>query len=126
MDEAKIHGMNSLSLAYIGDAVYELYVREHLLHGDLVKVDDLHRTAVSFVKAERQSELYGEIENMLTEEEVTVFRHGRNAKSGHQPPHTSVGTYRRATGLESLIGWLYLMERHERLEEIFAVLFREA
>ena len=121
----KIQGMHPLLLAYIGDAVYELRVREHLLQGNLVKMDSLHKSAVSFVNAERQSRLYGEIQDMLTEEEAAVFRHGRNAKSGHQPPHTSVGTYRRATGLESLIGWLYLMGRQERLDEIFATLFQD-
>ena len=114
-----------LLLAYLGDAVYELRVREHLLAQGLARPDALHGAAVGYVNAERQSRLYAEIEALLTPEEREIFRHGRNARSGHQPPHTSVGAYRRATGVEALIGYLYLCRREDRLNQIFAVLFRD-
>lgn len=117
--------VSPLALAYIGDAVYELAVREHLLTQGQLKVGELHKRAVDYVRAERQSALVGEIEDLLSQEEHEVLRRGRNAKSGHQPPHTSVGAYRRATGLETLIGWLYLQKHQERLQQIFAVLFRD-
>jgi len=124
MDKNEAKKVSPLLLAYIGDAVYELAVREHLLAtSGLAKVDDLHKAAVSLVRAERQSRLYGQIEDLLTPEEQDVFRHGRNAKSGHQPPHTTVGAYRRATGVESLIGYLHLTGEEQRLQQIFSVLF---
>ncbi len=112
-------------LAYIGDAVYELAVREHLLSSGLGKMDRLHTAAVAYVNATRQSQLLAQIEPLLTEEQREVYRHGRNAKSGHQPPHSTVGEYRRATGLESLIGYLHLTEDRAQLEKIFEVLFQE-
>lgn len=115
----------SLALAYIGDAVYELAVREHVLKSGVYKVGELHEKAVAYVRAERQSALFAEIEALLSEEELEIFRRGRNAKGGHQPPNVSVGAYRRATGLEALIGYLYLRREQERLDKIFAVLFRE-
>ena len=115
-----------LLLAYIGDAVYELKVREHLLRAGSAHMDQVHRQAVAYVRAERQSSLLGQLEGWLTQEEQTVFRHGRTAKSGHQPPHTSAAAYRRATGLEALIGWLHLKGRQDRLAHIFSILFAEA
>jgi ribonuclease-3 family protein len=118
-------GLPALALAYIGDAVYELAVREHVLQSGVCKVGELHDKAVHYVRAQRQSALFAEIEALLNAEELEIFKRGRNAKGGHQPPHTSVGTYRRATGLEALIGYLYLKREQERLDSIFAVLFRE-
>lgn len=115
--------LNPLLLAYIGDAVYELKVREHLLTRGSVKMNGLHQQAVSLVNAGRQSRLYGELEPLLSEEEKDVFRRGRNAHSGHQPPGVSAAGYRRATGVEALIGWLHLTGRKDRLEEIFRILF---
>ena len=124
-EEKAAANLPSLALAYIGDAVYELAVREHVLQSGVCKVGELHDKAVAYVRAERQSALFAEIEEQLSLEELEIFRRGRNAKGGHQPPHTSVGAYRRATGLEALIGYLYLRREQERLDNIFAVLFRE-
>ena len=115
--------LNPLLLAYIGDAVYELRVREHLLTSGAVKMNGLHQQAVSLVNAGRQSRLYSQLEPLLSEEEKDVFRRGRNAHSGHQPPGVSAAGYRRATGVEALIGWLHLTGEKERLDEIFRVLF---
>ena len=117
--------LNPLLLAYVGDAVYELRVREHLLAEGAAKMNGLHQQAVALVNAGRQSRLYGELEPLLTEDEQDVFRRGRNAHSGHQPPGISAAGYRRATGVEALIGWLHLCGREDRLDQIFAVLFSE-
>ena len=122
-DNNQYSNLPPLALAYIGDAVYELAVREHLLKSGACKVGELHDKAVAYVRAERQSALVAEIETLLSAEELEVFRKGRNAKGSHQPPHASVGAYRRATGLEALIGYLYLRGERERLDRIFAVLF---
>lgn len=118
--------ISPLALAYLGDAVYELYVRRYLLTQGRLKVEQLHKQAVALVRAERQSELVAAIEPGLTEEERAILRRGRNAKGSHQPPHTSIGTYRRATGLEALIGYLYLKGAQQRLEQIFTILFQGA
>ena len=123
MDAARIH---PLLLAYIGDAVYELRVREHLLRQGAVRMRGLHAQAVSYVKAERQSRFYTELEALLTDEERDVLRHARNAKSGHQPPNIPAAAYRRATGVEALIGCLHLSGREARLDELFAVLFADS
>ncbi len=114
-----------LALAYIGDAVYELAVREYLLGRGEAHNKDLHRRAVELVCAERQSQLYDLLWERLDEKDKEVMRHGRNAKGGHQPPHTSVGAYRRATGVEALVGWLYLRGETEKLALIFEQLFAD-
>jgi len=115
--------LSPLALAYLGDAVYELAVRESLLSRGHIYNKELHKKAVELVRAERQSALYDSIDDLLDEKEKEVLRQGRNAKSGHQPPHASVGDYRRATGVESLIGWLYLRGEEEKLSLIFQRLF---
>lgn len=113
----------ALTLAYIGDAVYELRVRRFLLGGGCRKVQELHRQSVALVRAETQSRLLAALEERLSEAEADVARRGRNAKGSHQPPHVPVAVYRRATGLEALIGYLWLLEEHQRLDELFGVLF---
>jgi len=111
-----------LILAYLGDAVYELWVREHLVRQGLCKVNDLHRAAVRYVNAQTQSLLAARLEPLLSEEEVAVWKQGRNAKGGRQPKNMAMIDYRRATGLESLVGHLYLQGEAERLEMIFQLM----
>jgi ribonuclease III family protein len=112
--------LNSLALAYIGDAVYEIHVRHHILGKGTVRPNQLHRTATQFVSAKSQAKVIHHLlaEECLTEEELAVVRRGRNAKSGSVPKNTDVVTYRYSTGFEALIGYLDLLERKERLEEI--------
>ena len=124
-DEERLQQLTPLALAYLGDAVYELAVRRYLIDHGLGKSGSLHTQAVRYVNAERQSRFYAEIEPLLSEQERAVYRRGRNAKSGHQPPHTSAACYRRATGLEALIGWWHLRGEQQRLQEILARLFVE-
>jgi ribonuclease-3 family protein len=112
--------MKSLALAYMGDAVYELYVRNHLLEKGTVKPQHLHQTAVKFVSAVSQAKVvkHWQEENTLTEEEEGVLRRGRNAKSGSVPKSTDVQTYRYSTAFEAVIGFLYLSGQIERLEQL--------
>lgn len=109
----------ALVLAYIGDAVYEILVRQHLMESGITKVKELHREAVKFVNAGTQARVVHALENRLTEEEQKVVKRGRNAKSGSPPKNTPVVTYRYGTALEALFGYLYLKDEKERLAEIF-------
>lgn len=119
-DEIDAKMLNSLALAYMGDAVYEVYVRHHLIEKGSVKPHLLHRKATSFVSAKAQNRVirYFLDNDYLTEEESAVVRRGRNAKSGTIPKNTDVQTYRYSTAFESLIGFLFLMKRQERMEEL--------
>lgn len=110
---------NGLTLAYIGDAVYELLVREFLLSKGFTKVDNLHREAIKFTSAEGQEKAFNIIEEHLTEQEITTFKRGRNSKSDRKARNASLASYKKATGLESLIGELHLNHKHERLSELF-------
>ncbi|WP_176140509.1 Mini-ribonuclease 3 [Halobacillus salinus] len=112
--------MKSLALAYMGDSVYELYVRHHLLDQGEVMPQQLHQAAVKFVSANAQATVvsYWSEHELLTEEEEGVLRRGRNAKSGSVPKNTSVQTYRYSTGFEAVLGFLYLDGQTERLEEL--------
>jgi ribonuclease-3 family protein len=110
-----------LVLAYMGDVVYELYVRKMLVEKANTQVDKLHKSAVKIVKAEAQSEAFRKIENELTETEMAIFKRGRNTKSS-VPKHSSVAEYRTATGLEALIGYIYLSGDTERLDYIMKLI----
>lgn len=107
-----------LTLAYIGDAVYEMVVRTILVEQNDTQVNKLHKKASSLVKAGAQCELFHKIEADLSEEEMSVFKRGRNAKSHTVAKNADVGDYRIATGVEALIGYLYLSERYDRILEL--------
>jgi len=107
-----------LVLAYVGDAVYELAVREYLISTGLVKVNRLHNETVKYVNAGAQSKVLHALEGMFTAEEAAVARRGRNAKSPHTPRSAGMIEYRRSTALECLIGFLYLKGETGRLAEI--------
>jgi len=115
---SQVRMMHPLVLAYLGDTVYDLFVRTYLIHTNDVSVHQLHLKSVSFVKAGSQSKSLHEIDNLLTEDEKYIVRRGRNAKSGTVPKNADVVEYRQATGFESLIGYLYLTHQEERLCEI--------
>lgn len=107
-----------LVLAYIGDAVYEIMIRTRAINAGSRQVNKLHKQVSGLVKAQAQAEMIHLIEEELTEEELAVFKRGRNAKSGTMAKHATMREYRTATGLEALVGWLFLMERFERLTEL--------
>jgi ribonuclease III family protein len=112
--------LNSLALAYMGDAVFEVYVRELLLQNGKVKPHHLHKEATKYVSAKAQASIIRYLldEQLLSEEEVAVVMRGRNAKSGTVPKNTDVQTYRYGTAFEALIGYLFLLKQESRLEEI--------
>lgn len=116
-----------LVLAYVGDSIYEVYVRNRLVleHRDMPAYK-LHREAVKYVRAHAQSKSVLFIESMLTEEELAVYKRGRNAKSPTVPKNADVSDYRRATGFEALIGYLHLSGYQSRLHEIMSKAFDAA
>lgn len=110
--------LNSLALAYMGDAVYEEYVRYYVLMRGKTKPNQLHRYAIHFVSAKAQAFVLKQFfdEGILTEEEQAIVRRGRNAKSGTIPKNTDVQTYRYSTAFEALIGFLFLANNKKRME----------
>ena len=107
-----------LTLAFIGDAVYDLIVRTLVVEHGKTQVNKLHKKKSTIVKAETQKELYFAIKDSLDEEEEAVFKRGRNAKSYTTAKNASVSDYRIATGVETLVGYLYMSERYERILEL--------
>lgn len=126
LTEANICGnpniYSALTLAYLGDCVYELYVRSHLVEDGNHKVNELHRAATKFVCASAQAEFYHKIGDILNEDEEAAFRRGRNTKS-HPPKNADMSDYKIATGVETLIGYLYVLGRTERISELMKKLF---
>ena len=113
--------LNGLALAYVGDAIYEIYIREHLVKIGFTRPNQLHKTATKYVSAKAQSMLMHEMlesENLLTEKEVTMYKRGRNAKSHTSAKNADVITYRTSTGFEALMGYLHLSKQTERMEEL--------
>jgi ribonuclease III family protein len=119
-EKVNANQLNSLALAYVGDAVYEIYVRRHLLQSGKVKPNHLHREGTKYVSAKAQCRVLFKMmdEKLLSEEELAVVMRGRNAKSGTVPKNTDVQTYHYSTAFEALMGFLYLNEKIERLEEL--------
>lgn len=115
---------NPLVLAYIGDTLYDLYVRSRLIaqNGDL-SAHKLHVAAIRYVKAHGQSAAMAVLEEQLTEQELAAYKRGRNTKSYTVPKNADVGEYRRATGFEALLGWLYVKGDNDRLNEIMEMSF---
>lgn len=112
--------LNALALAYMGDAVYEQAVREHLLRSGRVRPNILHKEATQYVSAKSQAAILKEMiaSGFLTEEELAIMRRGRNAKSGSVPKNTSVGTYKSSSAFEAVIGFSHLLGRPERTKEL--------
>lgn len=103
----------------MGDAVYELFIREYLISKNICNVNDLQKECVKYVSAERQCYFIEKMieENYLNDEEIDIFKRGRNASS-HSSKSTDIVTYKKSTGLEALIGYLYLNKKHDRIKEI--------
>ena len=112
--------MSPLTWAYIGDAVYELFIRNKLIDETNLKPHKLHIEAIKYVKAKSQAEKLNEIYETLTDEEKDVVRRGRNTQNHHLPKNSNVQEYMYATAFEALIGYLYLTKQNSRLREIFA------
>ncbi len=118
MKQADIRSYSPLVLAYIGDGIYDLVIRSMMVAKGNAHVNDLHRQTSKLVKAHAQSELIELLQPELTEEELTVYRRGRNAKSFTMAKNATVADYRRATGFEALMGYLYLENQMDRMMEL--------
>ncbi len=110
--------MSPLTWAYIGDAVYELFIRNKLINETNLKPHKLHIEAIKYVKAKSQAEKLNEIYEALTDEEKDIVRRGRNTQNHHLPKNSNVQEYMYSTAFEALIGYLYLTKQNTRLKEI--------
>ena len=117
-DKERVKQMNPVVLAFVGDAVYTLFVREKLALSLKYKTGELDRRTAEVVSAHGQSERLNEILPLLTEEEEDIFKRGRNAKKPTKSKNASVAEYVRSTGFEALLGYLYLTGQTERIEEL--------
>lgn len=118
LTEEDILMLAPLQLAYVGDAVYELFVRTYILDKNL-NVNELHKKGITFVRAEAQANFIHELEPILTEKEKSIVKKGRNAKTNTSPKNADIVDYKYSTGFEALFGYLYIKEEYERLYELF-------
>ena len=118
--------MNNLVLAYLGDAVYELWIREYLINKGLKKVNDLQNESIKYISAKSQVlHLHRLIDNnILTEEEIDIVKRGRNSSS-HNKRNVDIVTYKKSTGLECLIGYLKINNKQDRINEIMKFIVRD-
>lgn len=116
----KINTMSPLTWAYIGDAVYELYIRNYLIETTNLKPNKLHREATKFVKASSQAQILDKLKDFLNEEELEIIRRGRNTQNHHLPKNANPTDYMYSTAFEGLIGYLYLTKQETRLNEILS------
>lgn len=119
--------INVLVLAYLGDTIYENYIRRYLIKQGIANVNDLQKEAVNFVSAKSQAAFLTKMmdNNFLNEEEITIVKRARNYKTTSHPKNCDIVTYKYATGLESLIGYLELENRKERIDEIMNFILGE-
>lgn len=121
---ADVSALSPLTLAFVGDTVFDLLTRSELVTEANRPVNDLHKMASKQVCAAAQAESIKKIMPILTENEIAVFKRGRNAHTGGIPKHASSADYHYATGLESLFGWLYLKGENERIKELYGAMRR--
>lgn len=117
-NEVEINTMSPLTWAYVGDCVYELYIRTYLIETSSKKPHYLHIESTKYVKAKAQAEILKKIKERLTEEENEIIRRTRNTQNYHLPKNTNLADYAYATALEGLIGYLYLTGKEKRLNQI--------
>jgi ribonuclease-3 family protein len=122
--DKEIKSLNALTLAYIGDTVYDLYVRNHLICAGDYKTGKLHLMAVKHVSAAAQARALDAVESMFTQEEVDIVQRAKNTKNATIPKNASPKTYKKATALEALIGYLYLSQKKERLIEVLDAAYK--
>ena len=125
LEEEDLRGISSIGLAHLGDAVFELLVRTWLCAHGKATGRGLHQATIRLVCAESQAEKARRILPALTEEELAVFKRGRNAQVHTVPGHASRAQYGTATALEALLGWLYLRGRRERINQLFCMMMEE-
>lgn len=121
----EVNQYSALGLAYIGDCIYELMVRERVISQGNMPVNRLHKKTVSYVCASNQSKAVGFLLDLLTEQELAIYKRGRNANGNTVPKNSHPQDYRRATGLEALFGFLYLTNQNDRIKELFDIIFNK-
>ena len=124
-DLTELNRIPSLSLAYLGDAVYEILVRDYIVSVMGLGSHNLHKSALSFVSAPAQAEAVKKLTPHLTEEEKTVYKRGRNTKVNSVPKNATIEQYHAATGLETLFGYLYLKGDGDRIHTLFTIIIGE-
>lgn len=119
--------INVITLAYLGDAIYEVYIRKHLIEKGIALVDDLQKEAVKYVSAKNQSRILKWLEDkdIFKKEEIDIIKRGRNYKRGSHPKNTDIITYKNSTGFETLIGYLYLEKENDRIDELMKLILEE-
>ena len=117
--------INVITLAYLGDAIYEVYVREHLIKMGIAKVEELQKEAVKYVSAKSQSKILDWLtnNNLLSDSEIDIVKRGRNYKRETHPKNTDIMTYKMSTGFETLIGYLYIAKNKDRIDEVMNLIF---
>ena len=125
LTDREANAYSPLSLAFLGDSVYDTLVREHLLMKANMPVSKLHSAKIKLVCAEYQSDAYEKVAEQLSERELAVLKRGRNATGNTVPKHADALQYRRATAIESLFGFLYITGRTERVRELFALMISD-
>ena len=116
--EKRVNELSPLTWAYVGDSVYELYIREHLINNSRLKPNKLHKESIKYVKASAQANILKLLEHDLTEREKEIVKRARNTKNHHLPKNADVSDYMYSTAFEGLIGYLYLTDQNERLNYI--------
>ena len=117
-NETEINQLSPLTWAYVGDCVFELYIRTKLINETKLKPHELHIKAINYVKAKAQAEMLHKIHDKLTAEEQDIVRRGRNAQNHHLPKNANVQDYMYSTAFEALIGYLYLCKKEQRVKKI--------
>ena len=117
-EEIDVKLMSPLTWAYVGDAVYELYIRTNLVNKTKLKPHKLHIESIKYVKAKAQANMLKSIEEQLSDEEKNIVRRARNAENHHLPKNADIADYMYSTAFEGLIGYLYLTKNDKRLKEI--------
>lgn len=120
-NETEVNLMSPLVWAYVGDSVYELFIRTHLVETTKLKPHKLHIETIKYVKAKAQADILERLQEVLTDKEKEIVRRARNAENHHLPKNADPADYMHATAFEGLIGYLYLSEQKERLEEILNI-----
>ena len=122
LDNEQLGSLSSLALAHVGDAVFELMVRSWLAGGGKATSGSLHKDTVGIVNAKAQADFVKLIEPHLSDDELSVYKRGRNTRVNSVPKHMSIADYHAATGFEALFGWLWLKGCKERLNELFELI----
>ena len=119
--------MNILALAYLGDSLYELKVRDYLIKSKIYKVNNLQTKSLKYVTAKNQCKFINYLldNNLLNEDEIDIVKRGRNASTYSHPKNTDIVTYKWATALECLFGYLYLLNKNDRIDELIKIILEE-